>query len=105
MFRQGDILFIEMDTEEALAVIGSNSPVERENGHIILAYGEVTGHHHAVAEVQANLFEVDSSRILISPVPMKVVHEEHAAVALPGGAFRVVQQVEYTPGAVRRVTD
>jgi hypothetical protein len=33
------------------------------------------------------------------------VHEEHGAIPLPRGWYRVVRQREYTPGAVRIVAD
>ena len=33
------------------------------------------------------------------------MHEEHGAITLPKGWFRVVRQREYVPGAVRPVAD
>jgi hypothetical protein len=35
------------------------------------------------------------------PSGARVVHEEHGAISLPRGWYRVVRQREYTPGAVR----
>ena len=32
-------------------------------------------------------------------------HEEHATVPLPKGVYRVVQQREYSPEAIRNVAD
>ena len=35
----------------------------------------------------------------------RVVHEEHGAITVPAGLYRVVRQREYVPGAYRYVAD
>ncbi|MFD0592628.1 hypothetical protein ACFQZ4_08715 [Catellatospora coxensis] len=35
----------------------------------------------------------------------RLVHEEHGPIALAAGAYRVVRQREYFPGAIRPVAD
>jgi hypothetical protein len=35
----------------------------------------------------------------------RIVHPEHHPIELPGGTYRVWQQREYTPEAIRRVSD
>lgn len=107
-YRQGDLLFVQLSKTEAEKLIGDAKPVARENGRIILAHGETTGHMHAVIHSAAKLFQVEAvaeQRILIAPVPVRVYHEEHAAVSLPVGAFRVIRQREYSPEEIRRVMD
>ncbi len=42
MFRQGDVVLTPLKAVPAGAV-----PVDPVNGRLILAYGEVTGHHHS----------------------------------------------------------
>lgn len=101
--RQGDLLFVEIPTVEARELRKRAKEIAR--GEIVLAYGEVTGHRHAVHEPKARLLEVDGGRILVSPVPIKVVHEEHAPAALPSGTFRVIRQREYQPEQIRTITD
>lgn|SRR3990167_7603742 len=64
----------------------------RDNGRIILAYGEVTGHcHEVIADAtglppdmaQAQYFEgKDGLRELIILEPCTLVHEEHGRIAL-----------------------
>lgn len=105
----------------------------RDQGRIILAYGEVTGHCHEVvlAETglppsmdEAQFFEVDGRRELIVLAPCILRHEEHAPIALSPdrpeqyrqgdvllqptgpGTWQVIQQQEWTgPEAWRQVAD
>ena len=85
-----------------------------DQGRVILAYGEVTGHAHqvvaettdAVSTPPCALFEEpDGSRLLIVDRPCTLRHEEHGPIALAPGAYRVVRQREYSPEAVRNVAD
>ena len=39
------------------------------------------------------------------PSGARVVHEEHGAISLPHGWYRVVRQREYTPASIRVVLD
>jgi hypothetical protein len=76
-------------------------------GRMVLALGEVTGHAHAVQGPGRLMREAGpfGPMLLHLPEGGRVVHEEHAAIALPKGWFRVVRQREYAPGAVRIVAD
>ena len=102
MFRQGDVWI-----EEVKSVAANVTPVARENGLLVLAHGEVTGHMHAIAEMDAELFvEKDGTLYLRAPSGCTVTHQEHAPITLPAGkAYRVVRQREYTGGMVQRVLD
>jgi hypothetical protein len=102
-FRQGDVL---------LEGIGGNvkaqphKTVPRDGGRIILAYGEVTGHAHAICEQAAEQIALESGeRFVCSEIGIRLVHEEHGAINLPAGNYRVVRQREYTPEEIRNVAD
>lgn len=77
--------------------------VPRESGHIILAYGEVTGHAHRIPHRSAKLYRDESdARFLRATAPVTLRHEEHAPIKLPTGDYRVVIQKEYVPGELPR---
>lgn len=101
MFRQGDVLLVRDDAE-----IDGLKEVKRDAGRIILAYGEVTGHAHAVLEKDAVLFDNGKgTRILAVTSEAHLVHEEHGTIDLAPGRYRVVQQREYTQEELRNVAD
>ena len=100
VYRQGDVLLMRMDGLPAEA-----QPVPWE-GRIVLAYGEVTGHAHAISVAQAKMYSTQGERFLEVPSQARLVHEEHATITLPAGFYRVIQQREYVPeGAPRDVAD
>lgn len=101
--RQGDVLIFRTD-----ALPNKATPVERENGLVVLAYGEATGHHHAIADPDVELFETANAAdrwLRVGKEGATLAHQEHAAVALPPGDYRVVRQREYSPEAIRNVAD
>ena len=72
--------------------------VARDEGRIVLAYGEATGHAHAIADADAELIELETGeRFLVTARGVSLRHEEHEAVELPPGSYRVVRQREYVP--------
>ena len=102
----------------------------REDGRIILAHGEVTGHAHEVVGIEAGLIpsaqyfeEPDGRRVLLVTVPCALTHQEHGLIQLDPahpqqarqgdvlltpigpGAWQVTRQREYDAGLVRRVAD
>lgn len=98
IYRQGDIALIETKPVRG-------EEVARDNGRIVLAYGEITGHAHAILDKSVRLVEWNGARYVSSPKPFTMQHEEHAAVVMPPGTFRIVRQREYTPQEIRRVMD
>jgi hypothetical protein len=102
--RQGDVL---LERVSALPAGAIRKPTDQ--GRVILAYGEVTGHAHVVetdAEiVEAFLAEMDGETYLAAPGGAQVVHEEHGTVTLPPGTYKVVRQREYSPQQIRNVAD
>jgi hypothetical protein len=108
MYRQGDVLIMPIE-ESALPPHLDDAPREPRDarGRLVLALGEVTGHAHAVLG-PGQLLSPDgptAPMLLQLPDGGRVVHEEHAAIPLPKGWYRIVRQREYLPGAVRIVAD
>lgn len=110
-YRQGDVLIERVETIPAgLTRLPHGGPTK-----IILAHGEVTGHHHAVefeGPEEAWARSADwwksadgNEQFLDLAKPAKVTHQEHATVELPRGKYRVTRQREYTPEAIRNVAD
>lgn len=99
MFRQGDVLLVPIpDSELPEAVV----PVARDaRGSLILAFGEATGHAHAVrardADLLADADDVDR-RFLRIVTDAMLAHEEHDPIPLPPGLYQVVRQREYVLG-------
>ena len=103
-YRQGDVLIRQVNE------IPSQAKVKKNVGRIVLAYGEVTGHAHAIAEPQAKEFTMEQAnsavrRFLDVASGADVKHEEHATIQLPPGFYEIIQQREYTPEAIRNVAD
>lgn len=109
LVRQGDVLVRPTkNTPSAQATRIT------DQGRVILAYGEVTGHCHEVAPVVDNadpvpameLFEEpDGSRILVVRRDALLQHDEHGRIPLVPGHYDVIRQREYSPEAIRNVAD
>lgn len=101
MYRQGDVLIVPITAE----LPEGAQAVERDNGRIVLAYGEATGHSHAIASKSATLYAHGDVRYLHAKRPVALRHEEHARIDIPAGLYRIIRQVEYMPTELRTVTD
>lgn len=104
-YRQGDVLIVAATTIPQAA-----KPVPRDGGRIVLAYGEVTGHAHAIHDQHAQLLaltesEVDDRFLRIVDAEARLVHEEHDTITLPPGDYVVRRQREYAPEANLMVAD
>lgn len=113
-YRQGDVLLVPVDEVPA-----GLSGVPRENGRLILAHGEVTGHAHEIVDDRAELYgtpnleggliSVDEAAELYLLVhgdgPVELVHDEHATITVEPGAYRRIRQREYAPEETRLVAD
>ena len=100
-FRQGDVFI-----EQVRSLPDKVKAGKREHGKIVLAYGEVTGHAHTIADKEAKSF-VDSDGVLYLELgeDTAVDHQEHDTITLPAGFYRVSHQREYRPEAIKRVRD
>jgi hypothetical protein len=99
MFRQGDVLLLPVES------VPDGERLLPEDGRLILARGEVTGHHHSVAAADGALVEAAEGVYLRIMAPTPLEHQEHDAIWLAPGAYRVVRQREYSPGAISQVRD
>ncbi|MFD9422941.1 MULTISPECIES: hypothetical protein [unclassified Streptomyces] len=108
MYRQGDVLIVAVE-ESAVPThfLKATGELRDGRGRLVLALGEVTGHAHAVQGPGRLIREAGQFGPMLLHLPDggRVVHEEHAAISLPKGWFRVVRQREYAPGAIRIVAD
>ena len=108
MYRQGDVLIEPLDE-----VLGDTEAVPLDAGRVVLAYGEATGHAHAiagpdvgfVAHMRAKGAADGSVTYLDIARPVALRHEEHAPITLPKGKYRVVRQREWDDEQERRVAD
>lgn len=99
-YRQGDVFVTAIDS-----IPSDVKEVQRDAGRIVLAYGEVTGHAHAITSKEATLWERGDVRYLEVKRACTLSHEEHSQIALPAGTYQVIRQREYHPEAVRQVAD
>lgn len=74
-----------------------------------LAYGEATGHSHALVSGNFELRECPKTKVrhlrVVSDSELK--HQEHSPIMLPPGGYRIGIQREYDPfeRLIRTVTD
>lgn len=99
MVRQGDVLLEKIDSIPVDAVR------QRDKGRVVLAYGEVTGHAHAISTKYATRYEWQGNTLIAVKKGAVLKHEEHTHIPLEPGAWLKVQQKSYTPQEIRRVAD
>jgi hypothetical protein len=101
LIRQGDVLLVPCDAP------ASTRPVKRVNGAFVLAEGEVTGHSHRIYEDTCTLVSAEEANDLFLMVygDVALVHDEHSALTVPPGTYRVTLQREYRPDEIVRVQD
>ena len=100
-YRQGDVLLVKVEELPTGAVLEDLPEPHR----IVLAYGEVTGHAHAVNTAYASIYTAEQERFLVAKPGASLVHEEHSTIQLDPGVYHVVRQREYSPREVRLVAD
>jgi hypothetical protein len=106
LIRQGDVLLIPV-TE----IPSGTKRVKRDAGRVVLAYGEVTGHAHAIVHPDVTLVtsqQADELRTwmkVTAPESVELLHEEHDTLLVPPGNYEVRRQREYAPEAPVWVAD
>lgn len=128
-FRQGDVLITRVRGRAPRHA----KPVARDQGRVILAYGEVTGHAHAIRDESVQLLTLDdqaamgeAARKLLASVGLTrmdlrdeevvgflevgaegaaLTHDEHDTHQFSAGTYIVTRQREYSPEAIRSVAD
>jgi hypothetical protein len=102
IYRQGDVLI-----KKVAAIPSGVKRVDwSKEGRVILAYGEVTGHAHALPMMLTQMFTTEAGQRFIEVQKgAKLTHEEHSTIEPEPGIYEVVQQREYFPDAIRNVAD
>lgn len=107
LLRQGDVLLIRV------ADLPKGAKDVTGEQRIVLAEGEVTGHAHAISDPltattptgKARLWDAGAERYLQVLETVALQHEEHAAIPLDPGIYKIGHQREYSPEEIRRVAD
>lgn len=106
--RQGDVAIVNTKTNRNIDKTGLQQIISKER--IILALGEVTGHHHSISVKDypdCKLWKYDES-INILTVPaggVTIEHQEHEVITplyIPEGDYEIHIQEEYDPVTKRR---
>lgn len=81
--------------------------VIRKGEKFIVAEGEMTGHNHVIVETGAKLLELKGELYLEVLEPVTITHEEHKAIAIPEGIYKIgrVQEHDYFEDMTRQVRD
>ena len=67
MYQQGDVILLKTDKVQG-----------KKLNHLIVAYGEATGHHHRVTTGEATLYEHEGTLFLrVDNDTATITHEEH----------------------------
>ncbi|MBD2250391.1 hypothetical protein [Nostoc parmelioides] len=98
LYRHGDVL---------LRRINSIPNAAQKRVGTTLAHGEVTGHSHRIRESHGVQVWVYGSEMFleVKQASATLIHEEHRAIELPQGLYRVWRQREYRPDAYVEVED
>lgn len=110
-YAQGDIII------ERVASIDASDPINVDpDGAVVLARGEVTGHRHAFYGGDVTMFRANEGdggglgdlyigHIKVASSSAVLAHEEHRAITLPKGTYRIRRQREFDAGMARLVAD
>lgn len=109
-FRQGDVLLEKVETIPSKAKVKTKDVAFGEHsnhGHFITGEADVlTADEQTYVDVAGN---AKLEHLLINSFNQgsKVWTQEHKAIDLPAGKYRVIQQVEYNPyeKAIEQVRD
>ncbi|QKQ76372.1 hypothetical protein [Nostoc sp. TCL240-02] len=98
LYRHGDVLIRHI----ASLPVGAQKRVGAT-----LAHGEITGHSHRIQQSDAVQLWTNGSDLFleVKEPSATLVHEEHRAIELPQGLYRVWRQREYRPDAYVEVVD
>lgn len=102
--RQGDVMITPTND-----IPTKLTPLPREGNKVILAHGEVTGHHHALLEPGVEMLrgETDAERFLTVETGATLTHQEHAIIPISRTTKprKIVRQREFSDELSRKVTD
>ena len=102
--HQGDIPFFPFEGK----IEGEK---EKHTGSIVLALGEKTGHKHVISVIDPNDMQawkqLDGGWIITLKTEGQLVHNQHGALTIAPGTYRVGQEreVDYFADVIRKVVD
>lgn len=98
LYRHGDVLIRQ--------IVSLPKGAQKRAG-ATLAQGEVTGHSHRIQPPHAVQLWVQGNDLFLEvKEPLATLaHEEHRAIELPYGLYRIWRQREYRPDAYVEVMD
>jgi hypothetical protein len=111
LYAQGDLLI-----ERVADIPTSGTTVEPgQDGAAVLAEGETTGHRHAIYD-RVTMFRDDGlahdipnglyvGHLKVDTPCARIQHDEHDAVTLPRGTYRIRRQRELEPKDARIIAD
>lgn len=110
-YRQGDVPLVPFAGN-----LDHFQPVPPEQGKLVLALGEATGHHHRIEGCGFSFDAPDAHRLWRDPMTgaqvlevggggASLLHEEHEAIALAPGRYLQLVQVEDDGEMISRVID
>lgn len=94
--QQGDVYVSRVESLPA-----GSQEVGRDNGRVILAYGEVTGHAHAFTDENVRMFSANDNNVIrrfivIDNEPATLFHEEHSPHTYAPGIYEIKIAREWT---------
>jgi len=116
--RQGDVLIVSVTKlPDGCVEIQPDAA-----GRLVLAYGEATGHAHAIQVREMGPQAADEitealiarcrlyrspagDRYLVVDAPVQLLHEEHTQQDIGIGIYEIPAQMEYDASTIRRVAD
>jgi hypothetical protein len=111
MIRQGDIALLKIET------IPVEAKKQEQKEMVVLAYGEISGHMHALCDEKVEVYkETETEYLKImedawlrhgtkEQIKSKQNGDDHSAIKVPTGNYIVIHQREYSPERIRRVVD
>lgn len=111
LFAQGDLLI-----ERVEDILPSGALLSAaQDGAVVLAEGEISGHRHAIYD-RVTMFRDDGlardipaglyvGHVRVNGPSARLMHDEHDAITLPKGTYRVRRQRELEPKDARLVVD
>lgn len=101
--RQGDVCLRPVS---ALPV-GVSLVENKHKDCVVLAYGEVTNHKHAIYEDidQVRVWAIGKVKYLEVMATVLLKHEEHSCAEITPGIYKLPVQVEYSPAALQITRD
>lgn len=101
--RQGDVVLFPVAEPPGI----DKARVVAED-RLVLAEGEVSGHHHVIEHPGARMVETEAHEIFVQIMDegvASVVHDEHPALVVEPGWWKLIRQQEQVAGEWRQVRD